>query len=99
IVAAQRAWDRGQTERALNWVELARAQKLAPLAATEVDVLAWRIGVALGDRIVERTAAKRLLVAAPTLASELRVGDVFRDETGRIDSWDGVLSRSEVQQR
>ncbi|HXT22962.1 MAG TPA: transglycosylase SLT domain-containing protein, partial [Thermoanaerobaculia bacterium] len=99
IVAAQRAWDRGQTERALNWVELARAQKLAPLAATEVDVLAWRIGVALGDRTVERTAAKRLLVGAPTLASELRVGDVFRDETGRIDSWDGVLSRSEVQQR
>ncbi len=99
IVAAHRAWERGQTERALNWIELARTQKLPPLAATEVDVLAWRIGVALGDRIVERAAAKRLLVSSPTVASQLRVGDVFRDETGRIDNWDGVLTRPEVEQR
>lgn len=99
VVAAHRAWERGQTERALNWIELARTQTLPPLASTEVDVLAWRIGVALGDRIVERTAAKRLLVSSPTVASELRVADVFRDETGRIDSWDGVLSRAEVEQR
>jgi len=99
LVAAQRAWDRGETERALNWIELARTQKLPPLAATDVEVLAWRIGVALGDRIVERVAAKRLLVASPVKASELRVGDVFKDEDGRIDSWDGVLTRAEVEQR
>ncbi len=28
LVAAQRAWDRGETERALNWIELARTQRL-----------------------------------------------------------------------
>jgi soluble lytic murein transglycosylase-like protein len=99
LVAAQRAWDHGDTERALNWIELARTQRLPSLAATDVDVLAWRIGVALGDRVVERVAAKRLLVSSPVKASELRVGDVFRDETGRIDSWDGVLTRTEVEQR
>jgi soluble lytic murein transglycosylase-like protein len=99
IVAAHRAWERGETERALDWVEVARRQKLPPVTSTEVDVLAWRLGVALGDRTVERAAAKRLLVGSPTVASELRVADVFRDETGRIDSWDGVLSRPEVEER
>jgi soluble lytic murein transglycosylase-like protein len=99
IVAAQRAWDHNDTERALNWIELARTLKLPPATATAVDVLAWRIGVALGDRLVERAAAKRLLVSAPVKAGELRVSDVFRDETGRIDSWDGVLSMKEVEQR
>ncbi len=99
LVAAQRAWEGGDSERALNWIELARTQPLTPVAATDVDVLAWRIGVTLGDRVIERTAAKRLLVRAPLKASELRVSDVFRDETGRIDSWDGVLTPREVEQR
>jgi soluble lytic murein transglycosylase len=99
LVAAERAWNRGETERALQWVQLARSQRLPPIAATDVEVLAWRIGVALGDRTLERAAAKRLLVSSPVKASELRVGDVFRDENGRIDSWDGVLSRAEVEQR
>jgi len=98
-LAAQRSWERGDTERALSWIELARSQRLPPAAATDIEVLAWRIGVALADRGVERVAAKRLLVSAPVKAGELRVYDVFRDESGNLDNWDGVLTTAEVQQR
>ena len=99
VGAAERAWERGDVARALSRIDLARSQTLAARNTTDVDVLAWRIGVRLGDRDVERTAAKRLLVHSPVKASELEVGEIFEDENGRITSWRGVLSQDEVEQR
>ena len=99
LEVAERTWERGDTQRALGWIETARSQPLTPANATEVEVLAWRIAVKLGDRDLERAAAKRLLVAAPVRASELEVGDVFADEKGRITTWKGVLSQAEVERR
>jgi soluble lytic murein transglycosylase-like protein len=99
VGAAERAWERDDTELALSRISLARSQRLTPLHATEIDVLAWRIGVDLGDRAVERAAAKRLLVHSPAKASELDAGDIFLDENGRITTWDGVLTQEEIEQR
>jgi soluble lytic murein transglycosylase-like protein len=99
IEVATREWERGQTERALTWIAHAREQRLTPNNAQEVDVLAWRMAVSLGDRDLERMAAKRLLVSAPVRAAELEAGDVFADESGKITSWDGVLTQAEVEQR
>ena len=47
------------TQRALGWIDRARSQRLAATNATELEVLAWRIAVSLGDRDLERAAAKR----------------------------------------
>ena len=99
VEVTARTWERGDTRRALAWIETARSQRLTPANAAEIEVLAWRIGVALGDRDLERAAAKRLLVTSPVRASELEVGDVFADEAGRITTWEGVLSQEEVEQR
>lgn len=96
---AERSWERGDTQRALRWIELGRTQGLTASNATEMEVLAWRIAVQLGDRDFERAAAKRLLVTAPVRAAELDVGDVFADEMGRILTWEGVLSQAEVETR
>jgi tetratricopeptide (TPR) repeat protein len=99
LSVAERTWDRGDTKRALTWIDLARSQRLTPANATEVEVLAWRIAVRLGDRDLERAAAKRLLVSAPVRAAELEVGDVFSDELGRITTWEGVLTQEQVETR
>jgi len=99
VLAAGRAWQQGNVSRALQYVELARAQRQPAAVVTEVDVIAWRLGIALGDRGIERTAAKRLLVSSPEVAKSLDVSAIFKDEHGRIDSWSGVLSRQEVEQR
>jgi soluble lytic murein transglycosylase-like protein/TolA-binding protein len=99
IQVANREWERGQTERALRWIERARSYDLTAANATEMEVLAWRIAVELGDRDHERAAAKRLLVSSPVRAAELEVGDVFADERGRITTWEGVLTPRQVEQR
>jgi soluble lytic murein transglycosylase-like protein len=99
VVAAQRAWDSGDTERALGWISLGRSQPIPPAIATDLEVLAWRMGVALGDRAIERAAGMRLLTIAPSQADDLGVIDLFKDKDGNIDNWDGVLTRSQVEQR
>jgi soluble lytic murein transglycosylase len=99
VAAAQRSWDRGDGDRALARVALARSQPLAAANRTEIEVLAWRIGVARGDRAVERDAARRLVVEAPARAAALGIDEQLTDEDGRQVAWEEVLTAAELEHR
>jgi len=99
VEAAELAWTRGDAERALSFLDEARRRELTRRVTGQADRLAWRIGRETGSLAVQREAAKRLLIYTPPLAGELDVADLFRDERGRIESWEGVLTLAEVRQR
>ncbi|HEX2253025.1 MAG TPA: transglycosylase SLT domain-containing protein [Thermoanaerobaculia bacterium] len=99
VQAAELAWQRGDAAAALGWINEARSRPLTRRVATEADRLAWTIGKASDNRAVMEEAARRLLIDAPPVARELQVADLFRDEQGRIESWDGVLTPDQVVQR
>ncbi|HVS02680.1 MAG TPA: transglycosylase SLT domain-containing protein [Thermoanaerobaculia bacterium] len=99
LSAARLAWNRGAGPLALSYVDMARRQQVAGDTATALETLGWKVSRAVGDREAQRQAAKQLLVHAPVQAAELRVGDLFADQLGRIDSWDGVLEVEQVKQR
>jgi soluble lytic murein transglycosylase len=99
VEAAELAWDEGDPGRAMTWIREARGAQVTHHIAARADRLAWRIGRATGDRQAMEEAAKRLLVHAPKVARELRVHELFVDARGKIESWDGVLTPTQIVQR
>ena len=99
VEAAELAWKRRDAEGALSFLDEARRRELTRRVAGQADRLAWQIGRETGSLSVQRQAATRLLIYAPPLARELDVAVLFRDERGRIDSWEGVLTPAQVEQR
>lgn len=99
--AAQLAWEQGDSARALELIERARREKREKVAGpetTRLEALAWEIGTALGNDLVRREAARRLLTDSPAKAAELRVAEMFRAADGTLP-WSAILSPDQIQQR
>ena len=98
VKAAELAWERGDSRRALDLVESGRREGTAGDSATRLEALAWTIGGALADREVQEAAARRLLAAAPERAAELRVVELFRQPDGTL-AWEQFLAPEELRRR
>lgn len=96
--AATLAWERNDTPRALELIAKARRDNLKGEEAVRLERLAWEIGNRLGDPQIRREAARRLLTHAPTVASELKVADIFRPASGSLD-WSSILTAEQLKQR
>ena len=99
LTAARVAWDGKDAATALAMVRSARREGISGKTATDLEVLAWNVGVATKDRKVQLEAAHELLIHSPTETMRLRITDLFRDDKGHILSWDGVLTPDEILQR
>jgi soluble lytic murein transglycosylase len=98
LKAATLAWQRGDAQRALDFAAAARSEELRGDEASQLEALAWQIGVQLGDREVSAEAARRLLVNFPLKASDLKVIDFFRGPDGTV-SWAGALTGDQLKRR
>jgi soluble lytic murein transglycosylase-like protein len=102
--AAQLAWEQGDSPRALELIERARHEKVDKIGgtgdteATRLEALAWEIGTKLGNDLVRREAARRLLSDSPARAAELRVAEIFRETAGPLP-WAAILSPDQLKQR
>lgn len=100
--AAQLAWDQGDSARALELIEHARRERIAnspnTAEATRLEALAWEIGTKLGNDLVRREAARRLLADSPSRAAELRVAEMFREPNGEL-LWGAILSPDQIKRR
>ncbi|HMB53449.1 MAG TPA: transglycosylase SLT domain-containing protein [Thermoanaerobaculia bacterium] len=103
--AGRLAWDQGDAARALAVVDTARREGLAGDEAEGLDLLAWEIALASGDRARLAAAGRRLLVHHPLRASELQVSDLFapRTSTGAAGAstvdWAALLTTEELKTR
>lgn len=98
LKAAAIAWQRGDKQRALDLVGAARSEELRGDEASQLEALAWQIGVQTGDREAQAEAARRLLVNFPLKAAELKVIDLFRGPDGVL-SWSRVLTGDQLKRR
>lgn len=98
LKAATIAWQRGDTQRALELVGAARSEELLGDEASQLEALAWQIGVQTGDRQAQADSARRLLVNFPVKAAELKVIDLFRGPDGSL-TWAGVLTGDQLKRR
>ncbi|HEX9943649.1 MAG TPA: lytic transglycosylase domain-containing protein [Thermoanaerobaculia bacterium] len=98
LKAASLAWERGDSQRALELVTAGRSEELRGDDAAQLEALAWEIGNRLGDREVQTEAARRLLVNFPSKAAELQVIEIFRDPSGTV-SWPGILTGDQLKRR
>jgi soluble lytic murein transglycosylase len=98
LKAATIAWERGDTQRALDLVGAARSEELRGDEASRLEALAWQIGVQTADREAQAEAARRLLVNFPLKASELKVINLFQDPDGSL-SWSRVLTGDQLKRR
>jgi soluble lytic murein transglycosylase-like protein len=96
--AANLAWQRSDSRRALELVGAGRSEELRGDEAAQLEALAWEMGGQLGDRDVQAEAARRLLVNFPTKAAELRVVEIFRSPDGTLD-WPAILTGDQLQRR
>jgi soluble lytic murein transglycosylase-like protein len=99
LTAVEQTWRAGNSAQALALLSRGRQAGLSGEIATELEVLAWEIASAEGDQQARHEAARRLLVSSPMTTWRLNITDLFRDDRGRIDSWEGVLTAEEVMQR
>jgi hypothetical protein len=72
LKAATLAWERGDSQRALELVEQKRREDLQGEDAVALETLAWEIANRLGDPELRRDAARQLLIQAPTVASSVQ---------------------------
>ncbi len=98
LKAAAIAWQRGDRQRALDLVGASRSEELRGDEASQLEALAWQIGVQTGDREAQAEAARRLLVNFPLKAAELKVIDLFRGPDGVL-SWSRVLTGDQLKRR
>ncbi len=98
LKAATIAWSRGDAQRAMDLVGAARSEELRGDEASQLEALAWQIGVQTNDRGVQAEAARRLLVNFPLKASELKVIDLFQGPDGSL-GWSRVLSGDQLKRR
>lgn len=99
VTAAQRAHEDGDSAGALELVRWSREQDdLTGDTIGPLERLAWELAAQRGDRELAATAARRLLVHAPTVADELDVIELFRPVSGKL-SWAAVLSSPELLTR
>ncbi len=98
LKAATLAWQRGDARHALDLVAAARSEELRGDEASQLEALAWQIGVQQGDRQVQTEAARRLLVSFPLKASELKVADLFHAPDGG-SSWTAALTADQLKRR
>ena len=98
LKAATLAWQRGDAPHALELVGAARSEELRGDEASQLEALAWQIGVQQGDRQVQTEAARRLLVSFPLKASELKVADLFHAADGS-SSWTAALTADQLKRR
>jgi hypothetical protein len=96
--AATLAWQRRDTQRALDLVGAARSEELRGDEASQLEALGWQIGVQTGDRAVQAEAARHLLVNFPLKAAELKVIDFFRAADGSL-SWASALNGDQLKRR
>ncbi|HEX7184418.1 MAG TPA: transglycosylase SLT domain-containing protein [Thermoanaerobaculia bacterium] len=94
---AQLAWERRDSQRALELVDKARRENLRGLEATDLERLAWEIGTLLGDEEIRREAARRLLADSPSVAAELKAIELFRG-SGEVD-WGRILTAEQLERR
>jgi soluble lytic murein transglycosylase len=98
LSAATIAWQRGDTRRALDLVGASRSEELRGDEASQLEALAWQIGVQTGDREVQAEAARHLLVSFPLKASELNAIEVFRAPDGSL-AWSRILTGDQLKRR
>ena len=98
LKAAAIAWQRGDKQRALDLIGASRSEELRGDEASQLEALAWQIGVQTGDREAQAEAARRLLVNFPLKAAELKVIDLFRGPDGVL-SWSRVLTGDQLKRR
>ncbi len=96
--AAELAWQQGDAEGALAWIERGRAEAESGAPTERLDRLAWAIGAAAADDAVRRGAAVRMLSLAPLAAAELKVAEMFRQPSGDLP-WREFLSAEQLRQR
>jgi soluble lytic murein transglycosylase-like protein len=96
--AADIAWKRGDTPRALELIRQAREEEIGGPEGTQLETLAWEIGTRQGDLTVQREAARRLLTDSPFKASELKVVEIFRGAGGGLD-WSSFLTARQLARR
>jgi len=86
-------------EAARRGITTARAERLTPDAAVDIDLRAWELGLASGDLELLADAARRLLVADPLEASKRRlVDELAARDPGRSD-WRLLLGADELLDR
>ena len=90
------AWSAADAPGALRWIERGRTSGLPADDAARLEELAWKIGRATGDVAVETTAARRLLVGAPIVASQLEVAAAL---SARGVLWQQLLNPAELLDR
>jgi soluble lytic murein transglycosylase len=98
LKAATLAWARGDAPRAQELVGAARSEELRGDEASQLEALAWQMGVQLGDRQAQAEAARRLLVNFPLKAAELKVIDLFRRPDSSF-AWTDVLTGDQLKRR
>jgi soluble lytic murein transglycosylase-like protein len=98
IKAATLAWQRGDTRRALDLVAASRDEELKGDDASQLEALAWQIGLQTGDREVQAEAARHLLVRFPLKASDLNVVEIFRNPDGSV-TWPRILTGDQLKRR
>ncbi|HEX5758941.1 MAG TPA: lytic transglycosylase domain-containing protein [Thermoanaerobaculia bacterium] len=98
VKAAELAWRRGDSRRALDLVAAGRRESTVGEVGARLESLAWTIGGALADREVQETAARRLLADAPARAAELEVVELFRRPDGAL-LWSQILAPEALRRR
>lgn len=98
LKAARLAWEQGDGPAALALIQQGRREGLRGEEATQLRVLAWEIGSRRGDAAVRGDAARELLIEDPTVAAQLNVAELFRQQTGEL-RWSGVLTAAQLKRR
>jgi len=94
---AELAFAESKVGDALQFIGQGRSEPLSAAEREQFDSLAWKIGRATGDAVVQREAARRLLVDSPLAAARLEVAAALVEQPQ--GDWRAALSTPELLAR